>query len=199
MAGVIFGPPDYYRQLRRLCDHIGALLIYDEVQTGVGRTGDFFFSGKYDVVPDMASLAKGIASGFPMGAVLLSDKLAGQIHLGDYGSTFGGSPLACAAMLATFEVIEEERLLDNVRTQSRYILEQLQSMPGVTQAWGMGYLIGMRFALKEAKQVQSELLRHRILTGLAEDKTVLRLLPPLTLRRPQIDYFLDVLGEILCR
>jgi acetylornithine/N-succinyldiaminopimelate aminotransferase len=198
MAGVIIGAPEYYQQLRQLCDRSGAMLLYDEVQTGVGRTGDYFFSGKYGVVPDMLSMAKGIASGFPMGAVLLSEKVARDIHIGDYGSTFGGSPLACAALLATFDVIDEEGILENVRQCSRYILEQLPTIPGVTQTWGMGFLIGMRFN-RDAKQVQKELLRRRILTGLAEDRTVLRLLPPLTLKRPEIDYFLHNLQEVLCQ
>jgi acetylornithine/N-succinyldiaminopimelate aminotransferase len=197
MAGVVIAAPEYYRQLRELCDRIGALLIYDEVQTGVGRTGNYFFSGRYGVVPDMVSMAKGIASGFPMGAVLLSESLSRTIHIGDYGSTFGGSPLACAALLATFDVIDNEGILDNVREGSRYLLEQLPQIPGVTQAWGMGFLIGMRFA-GDAKQVQKELLHRRILTGLAEDRTILRLLPPLTLKQPEIDYFLQNLKEVLC-
>jgi acetylornithine/succinyldiaminopimelate/putrescine aminotransferase len=197
MAGVVIAAPEYYRQLRQLCDRAGALLIYDEVQTGVGRTGDYFFSGKHGVVPDMLSMAKGIASGFPMGAVLLSESLSRTIHVGDYGSTFGGGPLACAALLATFDVIDDEGILDNVREGNRYLLEQLPKIHGVTQAWGMGFLMGMRFT-SDAKQVQKELLRRRILTGLAEDKTILRLLPPLTLKQPEIDYFLQNLKEVLC-
>ena len=198
MAGVVIAAPEYYQQLRQLCDRTGAMLIYDEVQTGVGRTGEYFFSGRYGVVPDMLSMAKGIASGFPMGAVLLSERLAGGIHVGDYGSTFGGSPLACAALLATFDVIEDEGILENVREGSRYLLEQARAIPGITQAWGMGFLIGMRFTC-DAKQVQKDLLHRRILTGLAEDKTVLRLLPPLTLKQQEIDYFLENLREVLCR
>lgn len=198
MAGVVIAPAEYFRELRSLCDRIGAFLIYDEVQTGVGRTGEYFFSGRYGVVPDLATMAKGIASGFPMGAVLLSEKIAQDIHAGDYGSTFGGGPLACAALLATFDVIDEEGLLDNVRVNSQYLLDRLRDLQGVTESWGMGYLLGMRMT-RDSKHVQTELLKRRILTGLAEDKTVLRLLPPLTLRRPQIDYFLENLGEILCQ
>src|SRR5207245_2330930 len=113
------------------------------------------------------------------------------IGVGDYGSTFGGGPLACAALLATFDVIDDEGLLENVRVNSAYILDRLRGLSGIKEAWGMGYLIGMRMTSKEAKTVQMELLKRRILTGLAEDKTVLRLLPPLTLRRPQIDYFME--------
>ena len=110
--------PEFYQALRELCDRAGAMLIYDEVQTGMGRTGEFFFAGRFGVTPDMITLAKGIASGVPMSAVLMTEMIAGEIKTGDLGTTFGGGPLACAALCATVDVIRDEGLLENVRVNS---------------------------------------------------------------------------------
>jgi acetylornithine/succinyldiaminopimelate/putrescine aminotransferase len=119
MAGVITAPASYLQGLRTLCDERGAKLIYDEVQTGFGRTGTFFYAGRHGVVPDLVALAKGIGSGVPMGAVLVSEEIAATVKPEDYGTTFGGGPLACAAAEATTRVILEEGLLGNVRGGSR--------------------------------------------------------------------------------
>ena len=196
MGGVRMAQPEFYQALRDLCDQAGAMLIYDEVQTGMGRTGEFYFAGRYGVVPDMVSLAKGIASGVPMGAVLMTDAIAGEIKIGDLGTTFGGGPLACAALEATVDVIRDERLLENVRENSEYLMGQLSNMLLVEESRGLGYLIGIQFPEASAKSFQTGLLERKIITGLSEDPSVLRLLPPLTLRRPEIDFFLDELSRI---
>ena len=196
MGGVRMGEPEFYQALREMCDQVGAMLIYDEVQTGMGRTGEFFFAGVHRVVPDMVSLAKGIASGVPMGAVLMTDAIAGEIKTGDLGTTFGGGPLACAALEATVDVIRDERLLENVRENSEYLFEELRKLPMVEEVRGLGYLIGIKFRSGNAKPYQQALLESRIITGLSDDPSVLRLLPPLTLRRPEIDLFLDALRQI---
>ena len=196
MGGVKMAEPEFYQALREMCDEAGAMLIYDEVQTGMGRTGEFFFAGRYGVVPDMVALAKGIASGVPMGALLMTDAIAGEIKTGDLGTTFGGGPLACAALDATVDVIRDERLLENVRDNSEYLFGELKKMLFIEEARGLGYLIGMRFPGGTAKSVQQALLDAKIITGLSEDPSVLRLLPPLTLRRPEIDLFLDELSRI---
>ncbi len=195
MAGVRLAPPEFYRGLRQLCDEVHAVLIYDEVQTGFGRTGDFFFAPRYEVIPDMITLAKGMASGVPMGAVLLSEAVAERIGYGDLGSTFGGGPLAAAALRATIEVIEQEGLLENVRRQSAYLRRRLSAMAGVRAVRGLGFLLGIEFT-RPAITYQRRLLEHKILTGLSSDPHVLRLLPPLTLQRAEIDYFLDALETI---
>jgi acetylornithine/succinyldiaminopimelate/putrescine aminotransferase len=172
------------------------MLIYDEVQTGMGRTGEYFFAGKFGVVPDMVTLAKGIASGVPIGAVLMTSEVAAEIKTGDLGTTFGGGMLAAAALEATLEVIEDEKLLENVRVNSEYLFAELGKMAAVAEVRGLGYLIGIAFSSGSAKPYQQELLEKKIITGLADDPSVLRLLPPLTLRRPEIDLFLTALSEI---
>jgi acetylornithine/succinyldiaminopimelate/putrescine aminotransferase len=196
MGGVRMGDPEFYRGLRDLCDQKGAMLIYDEIQTGMGRTGEFFFAGRYGVVPDLVSLAKGIASGVPMGAVLMTGDVAGEIKNGDLGTTFGGGMLASAALEATVDVIREERLLDNVKAGFEYLKAELGRIPVVSEVRGLGYLLGLTFKGIAARTVQEILLERRIITGLADDPSVLRLLPPLTLRRPEIDLFLGALREL---
>ena len=182
MGGVRMAEPEFYQALREMCDQAGAMLIYDEVQTGMGRTGEFFFAGRFGVVPDMIALAKGIASGVPMGAVLMTDAIAGEIKTGDLGTTFGGGPLACAALEATVDVIRDERLLENVRENSEYLFAELRKMMLVEEVRGLGYLIGIGFPGGIAKPIQQALLEKKIITGLSDDPSVLRLLPPLTLR-----------------
>lgn len=196
MGGVRLASAEFYRALRRLCDRANAMLIYDEVQTGMGRTGEFFFAGRYDVVPDMVTLAKGIASGVPMGAVLVTEDIAGEIKISDLGTTFGGGPLACAALEATIEVIHDEGLLDNVRVNSAYLYNQLAQLTTVEEVRGLGYLVGIRFKGDSARPYQQALLERKIITGLADDASVLRLLPPLTLKRAEIDLFLRELAAM---
>ena len=196
MGGVRMAEPQFYQALREMCDQAGAMLIYDEVQTGMGRTGDFYFAGRFDVVPDMVALAKGIASGVPMGAVLMTDAISGEIKSGDLGTTFGGGPLACVALEATVDVIRDERLLENVRENSEYLFAELRKMLLVEEVRGLGYLVGIKFPEGTAKHIQQALLEKRIITGLSEDPSVLRLLPPLTLKRPEIDLFLEELRII---
>lgn len=196
MGGVRMAEAEFYQALREMCDQAGAMLIYDEVQTGMGRTGEFFFAGRFGVVPDMVALAKGIASGVPMGAVLMTDAIAGEIRTGDLGTTFGGGPLACAALETTIDVIRDEKLLENVRENSEYLIDELKKLPMVEELRGLGYLIGIKFLSGHAKPFQQALLEKKIITGLSEDPSVLRLLPPLTLKRPEIDLFLDELSEM---
>lgn len=196
MGGVRMAEPEFYQRLRERCDEANAMLIYDEVQTGMGRTGEFFFAGQFGVVPDMVALAKGIASGAPMGAVLMTAVIAGEIKIGDLGTTFGGGPLACAALEATVDVIRDEGLLENVRENSAHLFRELRKMLLVEEVRGLGYLVGIKFAGGSAKPVQQWLLDRKIITGLSDDPSVLRLLPPLTLKRAEIDLFLDEVSTI---
>lgn len=196
LAGVITAPASYFQGLRTLCDERGAKLIYDEVQTGFGRTGTFFFAGRHGIVPDLVTLAKGIASGFPMGAVLVSEEIAATVKPEEYGTTFGGGPLACAAAEATVRVIEEEDLLGRVRAGSRRLGEGLREFAAVAEVRGEGYLLGVVLD-RPAKAVREELLTRGVLVGGCDLPNVLRLLPPLVLTVEEIDRFLEILRETL--
>ena len=197
MAGVRMAEPDFYRALRELCDERGIVLIYDEVQTGVGRTGDWFFSGSEagsNVVPDIVTLAKALGSGIPVGACLVNEESASHIKENDLGTTFGGGMVAMAAVNATLEAIEQDGMLENVKTVDAYLRERLSELPVVMR--GRGFLLGLEFDDKAAP-IHKALLERRVITGTSSDANVLRLLPPLCLESRQIDIFVDALTEIL--
>lgn len=196
MAGVRMGRAEFYADLRNMCDRVGAMLIYDEVQTGMGRTGEFFFAGRFGVVPDIVTLAKGIASGVPMGAVLMTEDVASEIKIGDLGTTFGGGMIAAAALDATINVIRDEKLLENVRENSEYLFARLRDLSTVEEVRGLGYLVGIEFKGGDARPAQKGLLEKKIIAGLADDPGVLRLLPPLTLRRPEVELFVNALASL---
>src|SRR5690349_8480757 len=198
MAGVRAAEPGFYRALRELCDERGIMLIYDEVQTGVGRTGEWFFAGSDagdGVVPDVISLAKALGSGVPVGACLVSEEIASHIKENDLGTTFGGGMLAMAAVTATLEAIEADRMLENVKRVEAYLRERLREVEQVVAVHGLGFLIGIEFAEKAAP-VHQQLLEHKIITGTSSNPKVLRLLPPLCLTEADADVFIDGLAEV---
>lgn len=197
MAGVRAADPAFYRALRELCDERGIVLIYDEVQTGVGRTGEWFFAGSEagdGVVPDVITLAKALGSGVPVGACLVSDRIASHIKENDLGTTFGGGMLAMAAVTATLEAIEADGMLENVRTIEAYLRQRLSEVEKVVAVHGRGFLLGIEFADKAAP-VHQRLLEHKIITGTSSNPKVLRLLPPLCLRAAEVELFVNALGE----
>jgi acetylornithine aminotransferase/acetylornithine/N-succinyldiaminopimelate aminotransferase len=197
MAGVKTAPPSFYRSLRRLCDERGIVLIYDEVQTGVGRTGDWFFAGSEagdKVVPDIISLAKSLGSGIPVGACLVNERIAAHVKENDLGTTFGGGMVAMAAVNATLEAIENDRMLDNVRTVESYLRERLKEVEQVVNVHGRGFLLGLEFAV-DAKLVHGALLEKKVITGTSSDPKVLRLLPPLCLQQSEVDLFVEALSQ----
>ena len=199
MAGVRDAPPEFYRALRELCDERGIVLIYDEVQTGVGRTGEWFFAGSEAsdrVVPDIITLAKALGSGIPVGACLVTEKIAAHIKENDLGTTFGGGMIAMAAVTATLEAIEEDGMLENVRTVEAYLRERLKEVEQVVKVHGRGFLLGLEFADK-AKPVHEALLERKIITGTSSDPKVLRLLPPLCLAKEEVDLFVDALALVV--
>lgn len=201
MAGVRDAPPSFHRYLRELCDERGIVLIYDEVQTGVGRTGDWFFAGSTasdGVVPDIITLAKALGSGVPVGACLVTDEIASHIKENDLGTTFGGGMIAMAAVTATLEAIETDRMLENVRTVEAYLRERLKEVEQVVNIHGRGFLLGLEFADK-AKPVHEALLEHKIITGTSSDAKVLRLLPPLCLQQREIDLFVEALVQVVSK
>jgi len=172
----------------------GALLIFDEVQCGMGRTGRPFAAQALGLLPDILTAAKGLGGGFPVGAVLLGEKLAGCIGKGDLGTTFGGGPLAVAAVEAVVRTIEEEDLLPRVRRLSARLRRECVVGP-VTSVQGMGFLLGLRTG-RPAGAVLEDLRRHRILAGSSANPHVLRLLPPLILQDGHVDELIAALKEI---
>jgi acetylornithine aminotransferase/acetylornithine/N-succinyldiaminopimelate aminotransferase len=198
MAGVKMAAPSFYRALRELCDERGIVLIYDEVQTGIGRTGDWFFAGSEagdGVVPDIVTLAKALGSGIPVGACLVTEKIASHIKENDLGTTFGGGMVAMAAALATLEAIETDGMLENVRDVELYLRERLKEIEQVVKVHGHGLLLGLEF-VDAAKTVHEGLLAQRIITGTSSDPKVLRLLPPLCLQKKDVDLFIDGLRKV---
>jgi acetylornithine aminotransferase/acetylornithine/N-succinyldiaminopimelate aminotransferase len=199
MAGVTTAPPEFFQKLRRLCDERGMLLIFDEVQTGIGRTGSWFFAGSESaggVVPDIITLAKALGSGVPVGACLTTEGVASSIKENDLGTTFGGGMLAMAAVVATLEAIEADGMLENVRAVESFLRESLAGVPQVAGVGGVGLLLGIEFTEPVAGKVNKALLERRIITGTSSDPKVLRLLPPLCVTKEEAGLFVEALKEI---
>jgi acetylornithine/succinyldiaminopimelate/putrescine aminotransferase len=186
---------EFLRAARAACDQRGAALIFDEIQCGVGRAGAFTAAQIYGVVPDALTLAKGLASGLPIGAVLAGEKLTARVKTGDLGSTFGGGPVVCAAALATLEVIDREDLIANVRVQSERLRHGAITL-GVPKVTGRGLLLGLHLD-RPAAAVQQALFKRRILTGTASEPNVLRLMPPLSFSTAECNQVLGALEEAL--
>ncbi len=189
MAGCRVHPMGWLRKLREKCTAAGTLLIFDEVQTGFGRLGHPFAFHAFGVKPDLVTCAKGIASGVPMGALLMSESVAEQVRPGMLGSTFGGGPLACAALLATLKVIAEEQLCQRAGALEMKVRTGLQG--SVVQAvTGQGLLLGLQVG-SVAKALKDHLFARHILVGSSHDPAVLRLMPPLTLSDGSVETFLE--------
>lgn len=193
MAGVKTADAAWFQAVRAKCEAAGTLLIFDEVQTGFGRLGKPFAAHLYGVQPDITTCAKGIASGVPMGAVLLSAEVASQLKPGDLGSTFGGGPIACAALLATLSVIHSEGLMARAQEASRLIQQGLGGTV-VNKVQGEGLLLGLRAGC-QAGALKKFLQSRRILVGGSGDPEVLRLMPPLNLSDEAIQALLDAVHE----
>ncbi len=193
-GGVRVGDKAYFEQVRELCDQKEILLILDEVQTGFGRTGTLFACEQY-VEPDILCVAKSLAGGIPMGAVLCSDAV--KVPMRSHTSTFGGNPLACAAALASLEVIEREKLPEKAKTLGDYFLTELRSLksPKIREVRGLGLMIGIELKEKAGPFVQ-QIIERGVIVLLA-GATVIRLLPPLVIRKEEIDQVLTVLKEVL--
>jgi acetylornithine/succinyldiaminopimelate/putrescine aminotransferase len=184
MAGIKTASREWFQALRAKCDAAGTLLIFDEIQTGMGRLGTPFAAQFYGVRPDFMTSAKGLASGVPMGALLMTAKVAAKLKSGDLGSTFGGGPLACAALIATVEAITTEGMLANAAAAAASLRQELVGSV-VTEVLGEGLLLGLRCA--HAAALKKHLLAKHILVGGSSDPTVLRLMPPLNLSDEALD------------
>ena len=197
MAGVREVEPRFFRELRDLCDEFGAILIFDEVQTGVGRTGNWFFAGSDlagGVEPDIVTLAKSLGSGIPVGACLVNDRISSTIKENDLGTTFGGGMIAMAAVLATLEVVGDEDMLANAIRVEQQIRTGLNAVESVVEVHGKGCLLGIEFA-ETASIVHSKLLDAKIITGVSSSANVLRLLPPLCVTTNEVGMLVDVLAS----
>jgi acetylornithine/succinyldiaminopimelate/putrescine aminotransferase len=185
---------EYLAALRRRCDAVGAVLIFDEVQCGMGRTGHPFAANLYGVMPDMITTAKALGNGFPCAALLMAPKIAAAVKLDALGTTFGGGPMACAVIEATIEALESERLLDNVRRVGALIRERCIVGP-VSGHQGAGFLTGL-ICTRPAQEVHAALLARNILTGTSGDPKVVRLLPPFILSDEHVDVLRAALLDI---
>ena len=199
-SGVIPIDPVFLRQTADLCKKHGCLLIFDEVQTGVGRTGKLYAYEHFGVTPDILTSAKGLAGGVPIGAVLVTNDVAEAIQPGDHGTTFGGNPLATAAALAVLQEIEESDLLSGVEEVGAYLRDKLavlQKKSGkIADVRGQGLLVGIELAEPSAVKVKADLLDAGFLVGSIGDRT-LRLAPPLILKKSHVNSFIIALKNVL--
>jgi acetylornithine/succinyldiaminopimelate/putrescine aminotransferase len=194
LAGAYDLEPGFVLTIAEACRRAGALLIVDEVQSGVGRTGAPFAANLYGLKPDLLTTAKALGGGFPCSALLMTEALAHTLKSGDLGTTFGGGPMACALVSTVIEVIQRDRLMDNVRTLSAEIRRTALVGP-VEGIQGRGFLLGLR-CRRPAKDVQAELLERDILVGTSSDPKVVRLLPPLTLEKQHVATLVSALSDI---
>lgn len=192
IGGIVIPEPAFLEGLEILCKKYGTLLILDEIQSGYGRSGKFFAFQYTNVQPDLITIAKGMGNGFPIGGVLIAPHL--EASYGLLGTTFGGNHLACSAAIAVLEIIKDEELINNSFEIGKYLLSKLSDIQHIKAIRGQGLMIGIDLN-KPIKQVRMELLRKNyIFTGVSGTSTM-RLLPPLTLKKSHVDYFIDCLSE----
>jgi acetylornithine/N-succinyldiaminopimelate aminotransferase len=198
-AGVIIPDADYLQGVRTLCDEKGILMILDEVQTGMGRTGCLFAYQDYGVSPDIMTLAKALGNGFPVGAMLASDRLAGAFVPGNHGSTFGGNPLAMAAAVATVETLLGDGTLDNCRRVGAYFLERLKTLAShhtiVREVRGKGLMVAMELDIPGAEIVRKCMEKGALIN--CTNNNVLRCVPPLIVTEQEVDQVVDIVDEVM--
>ncbi len=196
LAGARDCSPDFLRAARLACDREGAVLIFDEIQCGVGRCGSFAAAEAFEVIPDVVTFAKGLASGLPIGVMVATPAMTANLKVGDLGSTFGGGPVPCAAGIATINVIRRERLIENAVMVGDRIRRAAEKIPAVQKVWGRGLLLGLQLD-RPAAEVQKALFGLRILTGTSGDPAILRLMPPLSFSRNEANLLIDALRRVL--
>ncbi|MBE6303858.1 MAG: aminotransferase class III-fold pyridoxal phosphate-dependent enzyme [Bacteroidales bacterium] len=194
IGGIVVPQPEFLQQLQQECTATGTILVLDEIQSGYGRSGKFFAHQWAGIRPDLITVAKGIANGFPMGALLISPKFTPIF--GQLGTTFGGNHLACAAAQAVLDVIEDENLLDNVNKVGDYLMAELKKFPAIKEVRGKGLMIGLEFE-EPIKEIRTKLLfEEHVFTGVS-GTNVIRLLPPLSLSMEQAQEFIARLHKVL--
>ena len=199
-GGVHVPTAEYLKKVRALCDKYNAVLIFDEIQTGIGRTGEFFAYDKFGVKPDVVTLAKGLAGGVPIGAFITSDKIADVLHAGDHGSTFGGNPLACAAADVVLATVGNEAFLKHVEEMGDYMKSRLEAIKAkfptlVKEVRGVGLILGMEINKPGRDIVNACLEKGSIINCTAGN--VLRFVPPLIVEKEHIDEVCDILEAVL--
>lgn len=196
-GGIHVADKQFLKDLRTFCDEQKIVLIFDEIQSGVGRTGTWFAKDQFDVQPDIMTLAKALGGGVPIGAILSNEKVSAAIAFGDHGTTFGGNPLVCAASLAVIEVMEEEQLLEAATQKGAWLKEQFAALnhPAITDIRGMGLMLGIEFNF-ETRPLVAGLLNRGVLANATADN-VLRLVPPLNITQEDLQQVMKVVKESL--
>ena len=195
-AGVVTPEDGYLAGLRDICDRVGALLVFDCVQTGIGRTGQWFGFEHEKVQPDVVTLAKGIGGGLPLGATIAYGRAAQLLQPGDHGTTFGGNPIACAAANAVLDVIESKKLVQSAKVFEKKIKKSLSGTPGVSEVRGRGLLLGIELTTPIAKKVAVTMLEAGIIVNAANDQ-IIRIAPPLIVTLPQIEKFISIFKKVM--
>ncbi|HEX2946800.1 MAG TPA: acetylornithine transaminase [Clostridia bacterium] len=199
-SGVYPADVEYIKAVRKLCDEKGILLIFDEIQTGIGRTGKLFAYQHFGVEPDMFTLAKALAGGIPIGALCAKEQVAAAFEPGDHGSTFGGNPLACTAGLAVMKTILEEDLSGHARDMGEYFKKKLEKLAEkqevILEVRGLGLMLGVQLRADKAAEVKNRLFEKGFLVG-SIGANIVRLLPPLIIEKKDIDDFVEVFGAVL--
>jgi acetylornithine aminotransferase len=195
-AGVIVPPADYLQELRLLCDKNGALLVIDAVQTGMGRTGDWFGYEYSGITPDVITLAKGLGGGLPLGAMIALGKAADLFQPGDHGSTFGGNPVTTAAGLAAIKFIETQEILSKVEKQGAHLMQELALIPGVKEVRGAGLLLGIELESLKASDILDAMRAAGVLVN-AANTTTIRIAPALIVSDAQINKFITIFRKVI--
>lgn len=197
VGGIRIPTSIFLRKLSAFCEASGAVLILDEVQSGYGRTGEFFAHQYAGIRPDIITIAKGMGNGFPVAGVLIHPKFKAKHGL--LGTTFGGSYLACAAAISVLDIIKEEKLVQNAAEVGEYLMSKLQEVEGVKEVRGAGLMIGIELEVP-CDHVRRQLLEeHRIFTGSSSDKNTIRILPPLVITRTEADAFIGALRQVMAK
>jgi len=195
-AGVIVPPEDYLAQVRELCTQKGALLVIDAVQTGMGRTGDWFGYEYSGITPDVITLAKGLGGGLPLGAMIAIGDAAQLFVAGDHGSTFGGNPITTAAALAVIKVIEKDKIMIKVRKDQEFIMQNIALIEGVSEVRGSGLLLGIQLDKPIASEITLQMREEGILVNAANDSTI-RIAPALNISRLQLNKFCTIFEKVM--
>lgn len=195
VGGLEEATTEFYQTVSALCQKFGAIFIVDEVQSGFGRTGDFFAFQKHNIEPDIISMAKGMGNGFPIGGILIHPKIKASFGL--LGTTFGGNHLACVASLSVLEVLQKEQLLENAQTISQYFTDAIAKIPQVKKIKGRGLMLGLEFDFPVAELRKELIYKHHIFTGSSKNPNLLRILPSLTVQKEHIDVFINALVKVL--
>lgn len=195
-GGINVMDADYLKEVRTICDENNIVLILDEIQCGMGRTGKWFAKDHFGIQPDIMTLAKALGGGVPIGAILSNEKVSGAIDYGNHGTTFGGNPLVCAAALASIEAIEEENLLKEAKEKGEWLKELLNTLdPKPKEIRGLGLMIGVEFDF-ETKPLVMEMLEHGVIAN-ATAGHVLRLVPPLNISKEELEKVVSIIQESL--